>query len=508
MSLKARLNFKRFYKQAKKGNAFYQCSVGNAYINGNGVKVNYEQAVYWFQLAADQQYHGGYYGLAFCAENGFGMTKDINVALSYYEKAKKLGCQFSGKEILRINLSKPNAKQSGNLDQAKECYKMALQCSRNNQYVEAVSLYTRAAEMGLPEAQYELAVCYEEGCGIVPSRADALKWYQKAANNGYEKAKAALRRLNGTATPAPKATTSTASVNKPSTNATKPATHTVTPKATTTSTVKKTTSSAAVKTNVSSTAKKPRASATVKTNTVAKPSGKNYFPLLTEFIQYLKKTNNTELLAEYGDTLALPIKEYPQGNNKVNVTAKFFNELVQYTFDCMDKDSDAYFNHRLFKFAVTYQVSAGSTRALKNAYGEYGDGLYTQDDPQNIKLNFLSQSSCRNFVNESLSLKTNAFAQFKAKWGDINFELAEPEKMAKSDDYWSAKAYDDILKFDQTKGKVKSAVKSVVTYLWNNLNVVEKVRYPIEKLGRKEFRWHTEYCRVQSINWTLSFPSP
>jgi TPR repeat protein len=40
-----------------------------------------------------------------------------------------------------------------------------------------------------------LGVCYEDGMGVQKDRAEALRWYKKAAALGNEKAKRAVKRL-------------------------------------------------------------------------------------------------------------------------------------------------------------------------------------------------------------------------------------------------------------------------------------------------------------------------
>lgn len=47
--------------------------------------------------------------------------------------------------------------------------------------------WKQAASMGLPEAQWLLARCYEEGLGVQMSLAEALSWHFKAAEQGYSK---------------------------------------------------------------------------------------------------------------------------------------------------------------------------------------------------------------------------------------------------------------------------------------------------------------------------------
>src|SRR5437763_7682829 len=43
----------------------------------------------------------------------------------------------------------------------------------------------RAAEQGIASAQFDLAVMYDTGTGVVQDFAQALGWYRKAAEQGY-----------------------------------------------------------------------------------------------------------------------------------------------------------------------------------------------------------------------------------------------------------------------------------------------------------------------------------
>ena len=62
-------------------------------------------------------------------------------------------------------------------------------------FESAVQYYTRAAELGNAEAQYKLGCCYETGTGVEQDLNEAEFWFRKAAEQGYEKSKAALERL-------------------------------------------------------------------------------------------------------------------------------------------------------------------------------------------------------------------------------------------------------------------------------------------------------------------------
>lgn len=57
---------------------------------------------------------------------------------------------------------------------------------------QAVQWFQRAAEQGLPEAQYNLAFLLERGRGVEKNEEEAAKWYQAAAQSGDSEAMYAL----------------------------------------------------------------------------------------------------------------------------------------------------------------------------------------------------------------------------------------------------------------------------------------------------------------------------
>lgn len=55
-------------------------------------------------------------------------------------------------------------------------------------YKEAVKWFKKAANQGYAPAQYMLGKCYDVGNGVRRSGEEAAKWYQKAAEQGHAKA--------------------------------------------------------------------------------------------------------------------------------------------------------------------------------------------------------------------------------------------------------------------------------------------------------------------------------
>jgi TPR repeat protein len=58
-----------------------------------------------------------------------------------------------------------------------------------------VKWYRKAADQGYAAAQYNLGVCYDNGGGVVQDKAEAVKWYRKAADQGNVEALEALQKI-------------------------------------------------------------------------------------------------------------------------------------------------------------------------------------------------------------------------------------------------------------------------------------------------------------------------
>jgi TPR repeat protein len=53
---------------------------------------------------------------------------------------------------------------------------------------DAVKWFQKAAEQNFAEAQYNLGVCYDDGEGVTKDAVQALKWYSLAADQKNENA--------------------------------------------------------------------------------------------------------------------------------------------------------------------------------------------------------------------------------------------------------------------------------------------------------------------------------
>ena len=76
---------------AEGGDATAQNSVGALYDHGLGVDEDDATAVYWYQLAAEQNFPLAMRNLASKYASGHGVPYDKALADSWYEKAAKMG---------------------------------------------------------------------------------------------------------------------------------------------------------------------------------------------------------------------------------------------------------------------------------------------------------------------------------------------------------------------------------------------------------------------------------
>ena len=71
----------------------------------------------------------------------------------------------------------------------------ALDAYESGDYATTLRLFQPLAERGDAAAQYGLGVMYRNGKGVTQNKAEALRWYRKAAAKGQANAEAALERL-------------------------------------------------------------------------------------------------------------------------------------------------------------------------------------------------------------------------------------------------------------------------------------------------------------------------
>lgn len=137
--------------------------IGIMYKKGYGVSVDNESEFTWMKRAADLGSVDGQANLANCYYEGRGTDQDYFLARQWYTKAANGGNNYAATEVGKMDMD-------------------------NNNYEEAVKWFRKAAENGYADAQNRLGVRYSNGQGVIKDEEEAFRWFLKAAEQGHSKA--------------------------------------------------------------------------------------------------------------------------------------------------------------------------------------------------------------------------------------------------------------------------------------------------------------------------------
>lgn len=154
-----------FKKAYEHGSGEAANMIGIMYHNGDGVSVDNEQVFIWMKRSAELGYTKGQSDLADCYYNGIGISQEYSLAKEWYIKAANAGNDYAATEVGKMEMD-------------------------NNNYFEAVKWFRKAAENGYDDAQNRLGCRYDNGQGVEKNKAEAFKWFMKAAQQGHMKAQA------------------------------------------------------------------------------------------------------------------------------------------------------------------------------------------------------------------------------------------------------------------------------------------------------------------------------
>ncbi len=150
----------RLKKQPK--DAAAMTLLGEIYSQGLGVPPQPEVAAQWYDKAAHlgDAHAMATYGLMLI--DGLGVNKDTALGKTMLEQAAGKGSALAAYNLGLLLLNSSNAIE----------------------ITHAAILIREAAEAEIPEAQYALGVLYRRGRGVDKDAAEAVKWLQRATENG------------------------------------------------------------------------------------------------------------------------------------------------------------------------------------------------------------------------------------------------------------------------------------------------------------------------------------
>jgi TPR repeat protein len=106
----------------------------------------------------------------------------------------------NGAKILKLlsdplflaSLGSKDSSDNKKVEDAEVYYDKGYQFEEDENYEEAVKWYKKAAEQGYADAQAELGIAHSEGKGVTEDKKEAAKWYEKAAKQGHKYAQFCL----------------------------------------------------------------------------------------------------------------------------------------------------------------------------------------------------------------------------------------------------------------------------------------------------------------------------
>ena len=137
-------------------------------------KEDYETAIHYFQMAADQGDSAAQTNLGVFYINGIGVEQSSEKAAEYFRQAAE-----QGQAIAQTNLGVMYATGNG-VEQSDE---------------KALEYYQMAADQGYAWGQYNLGYCYLVGQGVEVSREKATEYFELAATQGNEMAAQELKAM-------------------------------------------------------------------------------------------------------------------------------------------------------------------------------------------------------------------------------------------------------------------------------------------------------------------------
>jgi TPR repeat protein len=169
---------------AKKGFAQAQYSLGIMYEKGKGVDLNLKKAKKWFQLAAQQGISKAQYKLGLIYRNGQGGEKNYSKAIKWWELAANKGnanAQIKLGLMFENGLGVPQ-----DYNRAIRLYSLATGTGNTKAQKYLNTLLNKKVEA---QINFGLGVRFETGQGVVRDYNEAIRWYNLAANLGFDKGK-------------------------------------------------------------------------------------------------------------------------------------------------------------------------------------------------------------------------------------------------------------------------------------------------------------------------------
>lgn len=189
-----KLSFDAKLEAAKAGDIGSMVEVANAYLNGDEVDEDYEEAFKWFLKAAESDNEIAQFNVGLFYAKGFVVERDLEKAAEWMDRADENGDEDAAgcAEQYRAVLENRKKAEAGDTDAAAELaeYYMASAGSLNQagtgtDYEESLRWAKIAAAAKKAKGYYALGLAYTHGRGVDADAKKAAEYFKKGAELGH-----------------------------------------------------------------------------------------------------------------------------------------------------------------------------------------------------------------------------------------------------------------------------------------------------------------------------------
>ena len=205
---------------AEQGFALAQFTLGDMYLQGQGVYKDAKEAAWWFLLAAKLDYPSAQRRLGSLYAEGTGVPQDLREAVAWYLKAANQGdleSKYALATMYKLGQGVPQNDSEGEWWQANAEQQVQMEARLKESQerpplpeshaAEELAWFQKEAQMGYPLAQYNLGLMYELGRNVPQNDREALRWYRQAAEKRFALAQYRLGMMYAQGRAVPRLTT-------------------------------------------------------------------------------------------------------------------------------------------------------------------------------------------------------------------------------------------------------------------------------------------------------------
>ena len=163
----SKIDFEALIRDAEKGDAIAQLTLGLMYFEGDVLSQDYPKALYWFEKSAEQGDPKAQNLLGVIYMEGQVTPQDFEKAFIWTEKAAKQGVSFAQHNLGGIYYNGEGVPQN---------------------YQKAFEWFNKAAIQGNTSSQNNLGGMYASGLGVPKDAQKAYQWFSLSFTNGERQA--------------------------------------------------------------------------------------------------------------------------------------------------------------------------------------------------------------------------------------------------------------------------------------------------------------------------------